>query len=134
MINVKVVFPILGLKEGDANVYVFSNHIGIISRGGDKFYKKLWIVDSNGNTFLLVRSILKGKAPVKYSFRYFQQMYEMDLTFEEKDKITLDELKHKVFQHISKYKQKWVTLGTVELVQKKMKKCISYSQLIEMFK
>lgn len=134
MINVEMEFPILGLREDDANVYVFSSHIGIISKGGHTFYKKLRIVDSRGNAFLLSHSVLKGKAPIKYSFRYFQQMYEMDLTFEKEDKVTLDELKQRIFAHISKYKQKWVTLGTVELVQEKMNECTSYKQLIELFK
>lgn len=134
MINVDVEFPVLGLREDDGNVYVFSSHIGIVSKGGHTFYKRLRIIDSSGNTFLLSNSELKGKAPIKYSFKYFQQMYEMDLTFEKEKKVTLDELKQRVFAHISKYQQKWVNLGTVELVQEKMNKCTSYKQLIEMFK
>lgn len=61
MVNVELKFPILGIKENNSNIYVFQNHIGIISKGGNNFYKKLWICDSIGNTFLLKKSILKEK-------------------------------------------------------------------------
>jgi len=134
MINIEITFPVLGLKEEDSNVYVFSNHIGIVSKGGEKFYNKLWIVDSNGNTFFLTNAKLKGKAPLKYSLKYFQTMYELDLTFESNGKISLDELNQKIYNHISAYEQKWISLGTVEMMKEKMDKCTSYENLIKTFR
>ncbi len=127
-------FPLIGIKKNDYNIYIFSSHIGIISKGGDVFYKDLWICDSEGNSFFLKESYVKGKAPFKYSLMYFQQMYEMSLTFEKSEFLTLENFKKKIIQHILKNRRKWILLsGSIEDVCKEINESNSYKEIMKIF-
>ena len=134
MINVELNFPLLGLKNNDPNIYVFKDHIGIVSKGGAAFYKDLWIVDINGDSFQLEQAKLKGKAGIKYTIRYFQQMYEVELNFKFLENIALDELKSRLSLHIYKYKNHWLALGPIDLINEKMRQYTQYTELILMFR
>jgi hypothetical protein len=39
MTKIAVKSPLLGLKQGDSNIYIFESHIGLVSKGVNKFYK-----------------------------------------------------------------------------------------------
>ncbi len=113
-----------------------NSNLGIVSKGGESFYtkKKIWIYDSNGKQFELKKAKLNGKANWKSSLRFFQQMYEMNLQFEEKSKIELTELKEIVIEHIKKHKRHWSSIGTLDGISEMINTQRSYSDLITKLK
>mgnify|MGYP006132484649 CR=1 FL=1 len=136
MTNTKIKFPVLLIRENDKFLYGIKTDLGIISKGGETFYKKkrIEIYDSEGNHFELKKAELNGKANWKISLKYFQQMYEMKLLFEKKSKIELNQLKGEIINHMKKYKKHWLNIGTLDGLTKMVNNENSYSELIKKLK
>lgn len=134
MTNLPIAFPAIGFKDRDAGLYVFDQHIGIISKGGERFYKNLTLVDNQGQKYRLLGAKVKGKAGWRHSLKYMQPMFEMDLTFEEIDFQTLAELKSDIMSHVSQHPKRWLSLDTVEGIQEMVDRSDSFEGLINLFK
>src|SRR5262245_39189318 len=102
-------FPIVILKAGEAPIYHFTEaKFGLISRGGEAFYRQGTIYDSDCNVFSLKGNTSYRKAnPIK-SLMYFQQMYVVSPTYTHIQKIALAEFKKIIIDHISFHKRYWV--------------------------
>ena len=133
-INKLTKYPLLVLKKGDNNIYAFKSDFGIVSKGGEKFYKNLTIINSNGEVYHSIDARVLGNAKIFYYLKYFQKMYQVEVIYDKKiDYITLEDLKIKIIQFIKKSPKKWLALDTIEEIQKMIEKTNSYKELILIF-
>jgi hypothetical protein len=127
--------PILIFKKNDKNIYAIDSMFGIVSKGGESFYKNTTIIDSEGNLFEVIKIEVQGRASLKHCIMYFQKLLELKLTFSSNKKtIGLTELKNMIISKISKNPKKWLSMGTVEGISEHVNKSKSFSELISMFK
>jgi hypothetical protein len=101
MLNVDIRFPAIATQTEMKDVFFFKKNIGLISKGGESFYRNLFLIDSTGTAYSLMRSSINGPAKVIKSITYFQPMYEMNLVFKEEKKFDLDGMKAYLINHIS---------------------------------
>ncbi len=134
MINIKVKYPVILFRNNDKNLYRVDRDLGLISKGGDNFYKKkIKMVDRNGRTFELVKATNVGKAKLIDSLKYFQPMQQMNLEFQEGDSLTLEEVKSEIREHIKQNPKKWLSLGTIDMIEDWIDQKKSHEELYKMF-
>jgi hypothetical protein len=134
MINVQLNLPAIGFKDNDKNIYVFDKTIGIISKGGQNFYKNLTIIDSKGSCYRLSNAKIKGNANFILSLRYFQPMKEMSLEFDKQDSFNLSSLQDKIFAHVSSNAKHWLVLDTLQGIKSQIYSAQSFEELIMIFR
>lgn len=134
MINIEVKYPVILFRNNDKNIYRVNRDLGLISKGGDNFYKKkVKMVDRNGQTFELVKATNGGKAKLINSLKYFQSMQQMNLEFQEGDSLTLEEVKSLIREHIKLNPKKWLSLGTIDMIEEWIDQKKSHEELYKMF-
>lgn len=127
-------YPLLILKKGDDNIYAIKKMFGIVSVGGEKFYKNIIVIDTEGNLFEVSDVEIKGSAHFKYSIMYFQKMLKLNISFSKKiRKIELDEFKEMLKEKILKKPNKWLYMGTIESICKNIDRKNDFKGLISMF-
>ena len=136
MISKDIKYPILTMRDGDKNIYSTPKNFDIASVGGEKFYKKLnTVIDSQGNVFRLKSYKVKGNAKLIYCLMYFQRMIEVDVQFEDLvEKVTLLELKDKIFANVSSNSKHWLVLDTLEGMKSRIYNSGSFEELIRIFR
>ncbi|MEO1032133.1 MAG: hypothetical protein AAFX55_12045 [Bacteroidota bacterium] len=135
MTDSEIKYPILLLRENDNNLYGLSNGLGLISKGGESFYKRpIKLIDRDGLEFKLKSISGKHKARLIDSMRYFQPMEQLTFEFEQTGQLNLSELKFQILRHISAKPKHWISLGTPEMIEEWMNKKESIADLIKMFK
>jgi hypothetical protein len=136
MTNKTLSYPILTLRDGDKNIYCTLGNFDIASVGGEKFYKKVnSVIDSDGKEYCLKSFKVKGNAKFIHWIRYFQKMIEIDLHFEDKvDKISLGQLKDRIFDQVTKDQKHWLVLDTLEGMKSRIYSAGSFEELIRIFK
>lgn len=135
MINADIKYPILLIRVNDNNLYVMSNGLGLISKGGETFYKKnLKLIDRDGFMFNLKSIIDRSSARLIDSIRYFQPMQQLSFELEQKGKLSLNELKIEIMEHIKKKPKHWLSLGTIEMIEEWTNEKETIAELIKMFK
>jgi hypothetical protein len=135
MNNLKIVYPIMIIKENDSNLYALSKDLGLISKGGESFYKgKIKIIDKLGKLHELLSVKKTVKAKFIDSVRYFQPMHQMNLELNQIGQLTLNELKEIIIDHIRIKPKHWQLLGTIEMITEQVKETKEIPELIEMFK
>ena len=108
-------FPIVIIKSNESPIYYFDEHaFALVSRGGESFYHKRIIYDSGGLKFLITGIGSVKKAPILTSIKYFQPMYLVDVKYEEKECVTLPELKNIIINHISLYQKYWIKRDLID--------------------
>ncbi len=127
-------YPLLVLKNNDKNIYVFKSNFGLVSKGGDKFYKDLFIVDSECNSFNLIKVCSIKYAGASLSLRYFQKMYLVDLEIKHLGKIDLEDIKEMLIEKINKNKSHWLVIDTFEGMVERINMCNSISDICEIFR
>lgn len=104
-------FPIIIIKDKEAPIYFFNeSEFGLVSEGGETFYKKGSGYDSEGSKYLIygIKSI--QKAPILTSIRYFQPMYKVDVQYERiLENINLSDFKQIIVDHIHSHKKYWLS-------------------------
>lgn len=127
-------YPLLILKKGDDNIYALKKMFGIVSVGGENFYKNITVIDSDGNRFEVVKVEIEGVAKFKYCLMYFQKMLNLNITFKQDiGRIELNELKEMLKDKISKKPKKWLNIGTVNRIHDFIDKKENFKELISMF-
>lgn len=127
-------YPLLILKKGDSNIYAIKKAFGIVSIGGEKFYKNTTIIDSKGNLLRTEKVEIGGRAKLKYCLMYFQKMIELNVTFsDDKRKLKLNELKEILKEKISKNPKKWLSMGTTDEIVNNIESKNNFNDLILMF-
>ena len=134
MINIEVKYPVILFRNNDKNLYWVNRDLGLISKGGDNFYKKkIKMVDRNGQTFELVKATNGGKAKFIDSLKYFQPMQQMNLKFQEGNSLTLEEVKSEILEHIKQNPRKWLSLGTIDMIEDWIDQKKSHADLYKIF-
>ena len=110
-------FPIIIIKNNAAPLYFFNDEseFGLVSKGGEKFYKNGTAYDSNGGRFLIngIRSI--ERAPFLKSIKYFQPMYLADVKYDKiSENISLSDFKQLIIDHIYSHKKYWLARDTAD--------------------
>lgn len=135
MIESDIKYPILLIRNGDKNLYGMNKGLGLVSRGGDKFYEgSIQIIDKEGNVFKLKSILNINKAKLKDSIRHLQPMKLLSFDFEKAGQINLDELKSEIKEHIKQSPKHWLSLGTVETIEELINEKKTFSQLINLFR
>lgn len=127
-------YPLIVFKDGDKNIYATKNHFGIVSKGGEKFYRDLTFVDSKGHVFKLKRAKVEDQASLGVSLKYFQRMWKMELDFEDAGVISIDELKAKIMHHVSQNPKHWLVLDTLDGIKKRVDGTNNFKELILIFR
>jgi len=135
MTNIKIKYPLLIIREKDENLYGLKKDIGLVSKGGEDFYKqKMLIIDSQGNKFSVIKAELYGKAKLIDSLKYFQPMLQMNLILEQIDIMSLKQVKEFIIEYINRKPKRWLSMGTVEDIAESINERSSISELANMFR
>ena len=128
-------FPVIIIKEKESPICFFDKEeFGLISKGGEAFYKNSTIYDSEGNVFLVKGVENIRKAPVLKSIRYFQSMFLLTLKTEIKEKISIEKLKQIVSEHISQHSKYWEKKDTIESIKAEILSKNQFDQIIKSLK
>jgi hypothetical protein len=128
-------FPIVIIKENDSNIYYINqNTFGLVSKGGESFYKGSTIYDSEGNTFTIngIKSI--ERASILNSIKYFQPMYLVKLNIAESNSLLLNEFKNTIIGHLQKYQAKWKMRDNINALEASVMSKNSFTEIIEFLK
>ncbi len=135
MTNIEIKYPIILIRNKDHNLYGMDKDLGLISKGGDSFYKRpIELIDKNGFIFELKSTKNIGNAKLLDSIRFFQPMQQMKLEFIEQGQTTLVDFKKMILSHIKKKPKHWLALGTMEMIEEWVNEKNTMSELIKMFK
>jgi hypothetical protein len=127
----KITFPVVLIKNGDPAIYFFSSKsLGLISKGGEKFYKSGSLFDSNGNCFNVNGSCKPFPANFWASLRYFQKMWRVELNIELIETIKLDAFKKIIVNHIEKYNKYWKKRDLLPNLFSQIMQIDNFSELI----
>ena len=135
MTNIEIKYPIILIRNKDYNLYGMEKDLGLISKGGESFYKRpIQLIDKDGFIFELKSRKNIGRAKLLNSIRFFQPMQQMQLEFIEKGQISLIDLKKMILSHIKTKPKHLLTLGTMEMIEEWVYEKNTISELIKMFK
>lgn len=135
MTNSDINYPILLYRECDNKLYGIRSGLGLISKGGESFYKKpIHFIDRDG--FVININAIAGKSRARLidSIRYFQPMLQLSFEFEQSGRKSLSELKIEIINHVKIKPKHWLSLGTIEMIEDWVNEKESISDLIMMFK
>lgn len=128
-------FPILILKNSDAALYVFEKwNFGLVSKGGESFYKSGKVFDSTGKTFRILRISERSKAPFIVSVKYFQPMYKVSVVTEFEETISLPKLREIILDHVNSRRRYFESLGSFEDIEQMVFQKTTFVGLISVFK
>lgn len=131
--NADFEYPILILKENDKGLYCLEKDFGLVSKGGESFYRKLTIYDKSGRGLYLSKYETFEKADFLSSIKYFQQMYQITSSYVPIDDISLDEIKQKLIRHIEVNKKYWLKLDNFEDIKEVILGMESFEKLYKIF-
>lgn len=135
MTNIILNYPILLIRKNDKNLYGMEKDLGLISKGGDSFYKRpIKLIDKYGNMYKLDSAENNGEARLIDSIRYFQKMHQMKLEFHKENQLSLEEFKVLILNYIGNLPKHWNSLGTKYEIGEWVKKKTSISDIINMFR
>lgn len=135
MTNSELKYPILLIRENDNNLYGTTSGLGLISKGGESFYKKpIKLIDREGYVFKIKTIISKENARLIDSIRFFQPMQQLTFEFEPLEQQNLTELKSNIIGHIKNKPSHWLSLETIEMIEEWVNEKESIVDLIKMFK
>ncbi len=134
MTNSEIKYPILLIRENDNNLYGTSSRLGLISKGGESFYKKpIKFIDRDGFVFNIKSITSKSSARLIDSVRYFQPMKQLIFELEESGRQNLADFKSEILKHIKIKPKHWLSLGTIEMIEEWVNEKQSIADLIKMF-
>ena len=109
-------FPIIMIKDRESPIYFFNeSEFGLVSKGGEKFYKNGTAYDSEGRQYLINGIKSLQKAPILKSIKYFQPMYKVDVKHETiLETLNLSDFKQIVIDHINSHKKYWLSRDTFD--------------------
>lgn len=124
-------FPIVLIKPKEAPIYYFeSNKFGLISKGGESFYKNGVIYDSEGMKFIVKGIDSVRKAPFNLSLKYFQKMFIVDVKMINDQRIELDQFKQIISNHFRTHSKYWIKRDLIESLEALLNKKISFEEII----
>ncbi len=128
-------FPVLVLKENEAPIYFLSEKgFGLVSKGGESFYKNGLIYDSSGNKFNITGVVTVRKASILTCLRYFQPMYLVEIGYVDSGKINLDQIKGVVINQINSFKKYWLQKEDIENLNDSIRKKQTFIDIFNLIK
>jgi hypothetical protein len=128
-------FPIVIIKASESPIYFFdSGSFGLVSKGGEAFYKNGMIYDSEGSTFLINGIESKKNATVLESIKYFQQMYRVNVKYTANEKGTLSAFKKKIINHIRLFEKYWVKKDLLVSLERSIMEKDNFHEIIMFLK
>src|SRR5882672_5400204 len=128
-------FPIAILKSNESPIYVFNeNEFGLVSKGGESFYKRGVVYDSEGIKFLLDGITFIKKAPTLMSLKYFQQMYKVSVNSIPGEGVTLVEFKKIIIDHINLFNKYWIKKDLIKSLEDSINGKNNFSEIIKYLK
>ncbi|HSC53724.1 MAG TPA: hypothetical protein VLC98_08895 [Phnomibacter sp.] len=134
MINVTLHYPVMGFTTEDSHMHVYTSDELCYTSKGQKFYKDLELIDSDGIVYVLIGSKLKGRASFSKCIQYLQPIQEFDITLDKRGQITLDELKNKILSRVSKHPKIFAPLYDGTPWKERIGGFDSFENLIRLFK
>jgi hypothetical protein len=131
MIDVKT--PILIFKKGHKNLYAYEFAF-MANKSLVSFYKDTTLVDSIGGIFEIESAARKGGIKLLQSLKSLSLMVEVDPKIKSVGKITLDELKDRIFAHVSSNAKHWLVLDTLDGMRERIYSARSFEELIRIFR
>ena len=128
-------FPIVVIKEGESPIYFFrGNDFGLVSKGGESFYKKGEAFDSDGKKYLIrgINSI--DNASILISMRYFQPMKVVNMNLEAIDVVSLSKFKQIINDHIQLHKKYWVKKDLIYNLERTIMEKDSFAGIIKILR
>lgn len=126
-----MIFPVLIIKEREAPIYFFKeNNFGLVSKGGEKFYKYGTAYDSGGDIFSIMGIESIKKAPFLKSIKYFQQMYQVQVNCKKQNSMSLPEFKQVIIDHISSHRKYWLSKDNFEDLKDSIEEKNDFSEVI----
>lgn len=133
--NSEIEYPILLKRKNDNNLYGINTGLGLISKGGESFYKKsIQIVDQRGFVFNIKSIIGHNRARLIDSIRYFQPMEQLTFKLEQTGQKNLDELKSDILEHVKLNPKHWLSLGTIDMIEEWVNEKKTIADLIKIFR
>ncbi len=100
----------------------------------EKYEKNVIIVDSIGNLFHQIGIQQIGKINLWLSIWYVGKIVKIEPILKEKQEyITLPELKTIVMETINKKPKKWLSLGSINIIQEYLYEANSYIEIMRIF-
>ena len=128
-------FPVVILKSNEAPLYYFEKgDFGLISSGGESFYKKGIIYDSGGSIFQIQGIEGIKVAPILKSLKYFQKMFIVSVKYEKVDKIDLIDFKKIFINHIRSFDRYWVKQNIIESLESSINQKENFVELLKFIK
>ena len=130
----EIEYPILLISIKNNNLYGMNNGLGLISKGGESFYKKsIQIIDQRGFLYEIKGITGQNRASLIDSIRYFQPMKQLTFELEQIGQKNLDELKSIILEHIKRKPRNWLSLGTIDMIEEWVNGKKSIADLIQLF-
>ena len=124
-------FPVVIIKKGESPIYFLTKgNFGLISRGGERFYKHGIIYDSEGNVFSITAIESIQKAPLLKSIKYVQPMYQVQVHCEKLNSISLEEFKELITGHIGSHRKYWLSKDSFEDLRNSIKEKNDFYEII----
>ena len=133
--NIKMKFPLIVIKDNEAPIYYFdSKTFGLVSKGGETFYKSGTIYDSDGSKYLINGVSSIGKAGFWKSIVYLQPMSITKVNFTHLATLSLSEIKSIIISHVSGFKKYWKKKDIIDGLNASILGTNSYSDLYSFIK
>lgn len=128
-------FPVVILKSKEAPLYYFEkDDFGLVSSGGESFYRNGIIYDSSGSIFQIQGIDGIRVAPIFKSLKYFQKMFIVSVKYEKVDKIALNDFKKIFISHIRSFDRYWVKRDLIESLESSIMQKMSFVELLKFIK
>ena len=133
--NYNYKYPLLFFKKNNNHLSAMKQkRFGLVSSGAGDFYKKLLVIDSDGQSILITKIIGKKTASFIYCIIYFQKMLEIEYEYEIGEKYSLEEVKIKVMEYVRKRPKYWLSLDTIDGINQRVNAATSFSDLFLIFR
>ncbi len=125
--------PILIFKAGHKQIYSY-DFAFMADKSLVSFYNKTIVIDSDGKVFNIESAERKGKIKIWQSLKSLSLMVEVEPKISSIESISLDQLKDKVFEHVSRHPKHWTSLDTLDGIKEKIYSSRSHADLIRIFR
>lgn len=94
-------FPAICYKKDQKTLYyIEESDFGIVSKGGESFYKNLTLIDSNGNQFKVLSYKIIENAGFLKNLMMLQILQKLEVKIEYIEQLSLEQIKNKIREYL----------------------------------
>jgi hypothetical protein len=129
-------FPIVIINQSPPGISYMNDELdfGLVSKGGESFYKVGDIYDSEGAKFSITGFTNIKRAPFLKSLKYFQQMYLVELKIKDEGQMDLIDFKKIIINHLYLHKKWWISRDSIDGLERDVLNKNSFNEIIEFCK